>query len=343
MTTTEVPPTSMFRFGMSLPTNGPFAQPRLISSFAENAERLGFDDVWANDVLDFKRDRLSSSSAGTVEAAGDQDPNFYEGLTTVAFLAGQRPRIGIGLGGLVLPLRDPRLLAKQIASLHELSGCRLTIAPAIGAHAKDFQVMQVPFDRRGRLMDEYLAVLHQIFYGGDRVSFHGDVVQFEDATLYPKPADLRIWITGESEPALVRAVKWGQGWLSSYPVPDEYRVKLARLVELASAAGRDPRTIVTAGTVFVCVARTHEDALRICERSLLIRYGSLDRGLGRAMVGDPAEVIEALWSRYSAGLRYLEVKFWAHTPEHFIEMMTMFADDVLPSARRFGSADVRAT
>jgi len=262
---------------------------------------------------------------------------MFEGVTTVAFLAGRLRRAGVGIGGLVLPLRDPRLFAKQVATLHELSGRRLTIAPAIGGHEVDFRIMQRPFERRGRLMDEYLAVLHAIFYGEHPVSFAGPSVAFENATLYPKPVGLRIWITGESEPAWARVVRWGAGWFTSYPAVDDYRAKLAQLRDTAARAGRDPDSIETAATMFVCIAESREAAMRICERSLLNRFGSLERGLARSIVGGAAEVADGLARRYEAGLRYLELKFWAHTPAQFMEMMSRVAADVLPAVRALGT------
>ena len=138
-----------FRFGLGLPTSGPFSQPWTILSFADAGERLGFDDLWLNDHLNFDRSRMSGSPAGTLDAIRDQDPNFFESLTTAALLAGRLQRVGIAIGGLVAPLRHPVILAKQISTIHELCGRRLTVAPGIGGGAKDFQLVQKPYDQRG--------------------------------------------------------------------------------------------------------------------------------------------------------------------------------------------------
>src|SRR5207244_4759028 len=118
-------------------------------------DTLGFDDVWLNDHLQLAPELAKQPPLGSVEAARDALPVFYESLTTAALLLGRLRRIGVGIGGLILPLHEPRLLAKQIGSLHELSGRRLTIAAAIGARRDEFEVMQVPFSARGRLRDEH--------------------------------------------------------------------------------------------------------------------------------------------------------------------------------------------
>lgn len=325
-----------FRFGLGLPTSGPFSQAATILRFAERAERLGFDDLWLNDHLHWDRSRMASSPAGSLEAIADQDPNFFEAVSAAAFLAGRLPRIGIALGGLVAPLRHPVLLAKQIASLHELSGRRLTFAPAIGSVPKDFEVMQVPFERRGRLLDEYLAALHAIWYGEQPVSFTGPTVAFRDATLYPRPRDLRFWVSGETEPGLRRVVRWGQGWFTSYADLTEYAPKALRLRELAVAAGRDPDALDTAAIVFVCVAATRERALAICAPTLAQRFKTLERGLAVSAVGSPAEVGEQLAARHRAGVRYLELRFVCHDADSFVEMLDRTSADVLPALRRLG-------
>ena len=328
-------PAFPFRFGVGLPTNGPFARPEIIFAIADRAEALGLDDVWVNDHIDFPASRLWRSSAGTLESAmAGQVPNYFESLTTVALLAGRLRRIGVGAHGIILPLRDPRIFAKQVATIHELSGRRLTISPGIGAFPKDFEVMQVPFEQRGRLLDEHLAAIHAIFNDPQPVSFEGRSVRFTGATLYPVPSGLRLWVTGESEPAWRRVVRWAGGWFTSYPAMAEYRPKLARLRQLAVEAGRDPDRIDAAATCFVCIGRTREAALELCGPTLVQRFKSMERAFEVAAIGTAEEVGERLAERYRSGLRYLEIKFMCRTSDDLLEMMERLATEVLPPLRR---------
>jgi alkanesulfonate monooxygenase SsuD/methylene tetrahydromethanopterin reductase-like flavin-dependent oxidoreductase (luciferase family) len=322
-----------FRFGLGLPTSGPFSQPETILRFADEGERLGFDDVWLNDHLNFAPSQRSSSPAGTLDAIRDQDPNFFESLTTAALLAGRLQRVGIAVGGLVAPLRHPVVLAKQISTIHELSGRRLTIAPGIGGGAKDFELVQKAYDQRGKLLDDYLAALHAIWFSEFPVSFHGSTLAFEGATLYPRPDGLRLWITGESEPALKRVVKWGSGWFTAYVEPSEFAPKVVRLRELAEQAGRDPEEIDTAAIIFACVAPTHEQAMEIGAATLAQRFKSLERALAVCAIGTPAEVQQQLADRYRAGMRYLELRFVSHDPDSWVEMANSLTSDVLPALR----------
>jgi alkanesulfonate monooxygenase SsuD/methylene tetrahydromethanopterin reductase-like flavin-dependent oxidoreductase (luciferase family) len=322
-----------FRFGLGLPTSGPFSQPETILRFADEGERLGFDDLWVNDHLNFDRARMAGSPAGTLDAIKDQDPNFFESLTTAALLAGRLKQIGIAVGGLVAPLRHPVILAKQISTIHELCGRRLTVAPGIGGGPKDFQLVQKPFERRGKLLDEYLAALHAIWFSESPVSFSGPSLAFEDATLYPRPKGLRLWVTGETEPGLNRAIKWGNGWFTAYPELSEFTPKVARLRELAEAARRDPDTIDTAAIIFLCIARTREQAMEIGAPTLARRFKTQERALAVSIIGSPSEAQQQLADRFRAGLRYLELRFVCHDPDSFVEMASMVSGDVLPALR----------
>lgn len=323
-----------FRFGLGIPTSGPFGQVENVLAFAAHGERLGLDDLWVNDHFNFDRAHMSGSPAGSLEAIRDQDANFYESIATAALLAGRCRHVGIAIGGLQAPLRQPLVLAKQIATVHELSGRRLTFAPGIGGGPKDFELLGLPYERRGKLFDEYLEVLHAIWSSEYPVSYRGPTISFEDATLYPRPQGLRLWITGETEPGLRRTVRWGSGWFCAYPELGEYAPKVVRLRELATEAGRDPDAIDTAAIIFVCVAETRERALAIGVPTLAARFKSRERALAVSAIGSVADVRELLAARYRAGLRYLELRFVCHDPESWVEMLEMVASDVLPALRQ---------
>jgi alkanesulfonate monooxygenase SsuD/methylene tetrahydromethanopterin reductase-like flavin-dependent oxidoreductase (luciferase family) len=326
--------TSTLGFGVALPSSGPFAAAPNIFSIAERAEVCGFDDVWVNDHYSYPRARLTRSSAGSIEAVADQDPNFFESLTTLAAIGGRVSRIGLAVHGLILPIRDPRLFAKQIATIAELSGQRLTVAPAIGGSREDFDAAGVIYEQRGRLMDEHLAVLDTIAHSDHPVSFAGDRIRFDAATFYPRPSGVRLWITGDSEPALRRAVRWGSGWFSSWwPSLDDYHQLGLRLDELATAAGREPTSIVRGTDPFCCIAATRDAALEIAGATLLKRYGSLERALVLAAVGSAADVRDQLRAVRDAGANYFELRFICHDVPSYLEMIERVANDVLPALR----------
>jgi alkanesulfonate monooxygenase SsuD/methylene tetrahydromethanopterin reductase-like flavin-dependent oxidoreductase (luciferase family) len=328
-------------FGIALPTSGPFATADNILAVAETAQELGFDDVWVNDHYTFARSRLASSPAGSLEACRDQDPNFFESLTTLAVVGGRLRRIGIAVHAIVLPVRDVRLFAKQICTIQELTGGnRLTIAPAIGG-PDAFPVMGVPQSQRGARLDEALEALVTILGSDLPVSFHGRFTQFTDATFYPKPQTIRLWITGDSAQALRRVARYATGWFSSTSHLDEFPTLLEQLRTEAEAAARDARRIVRATDLFVCLASTNAEARAISAATLARRYGSVEEGLKRAAVGDVAAVTNHLRARLGMGFDYLELRFICHEFRDLLEMLRRTAEEVIPVLRAEGAAQDR--
>jgi alkanesulfonate monooxygenase SsuD/methylene tetrahydromethanopterin reductase-like flavin-dependent oxidoreductase (luciferase family) len=318
--------------GVALPTSGPFATPENIFAVAERAEQCGFADVWVNDHYSYPRARLSRSSVGSVEAVSDQDPNFFESLTTLALVAGRLHRIGVAVHGLMLPLRDPRLFAKQISTIAEMSGRRLTVAPGIGGSRDEFAAAGVPFEKRGKITDEYLEVLDSITHRDHPLSFHGARIEFEDGTFYPLPTGVRLWITGDSEPALRRVVRWASGWFSSgWATLDDYRRLGARLDELAVLAGREPGSIRRASDPFCCVAAARDDALQIAGPTLEARFRSRERALAHSAVGSTADVRDQLERLREAGCDYFELRFICHDMASCLEMIERVGNDVVPA------------
>ena len=154
--------------GARLPNSGPLASPEAICEVAVHADQLGYDTLWVHDHISWPREMLSHYAAGSIEICGDQDPDFYESVTCMAFLAGHLRRARVGVAGLVLPLRDPRVLGKQLATLERLCGSRLVVAAGIGNIPWDFAAMGIPFNRRGKITTDTLRALRAMFSEGNR-------------------------------------------------------------------------------------------------------------------------------------------------------------------------------
>lgn len=320
--------------GVALPSSGPFATAANIYAVAKRAEECGYDDVWVNDHYSYPRSRLTRSSVGSVEAVRDQDPDFFESLTTLASVGGRLNRIGIAVHGLVLPIRDPRLFAKQIATIAEMSGHRLIVAPAIGSSQDDFDAAGIPFNRRGRIMDEYLAVLDTIIHDEAPTSFSGELVNFAAGTFYPRPANVRLWITGDSEPALRRVARYATGWFSSgWSSIDAYRTLNERLRQLLREADRDDASIVRATDPFVSIAATREEAQAIAERTIRERFRSREHAALHSVVGSSGDVRDHFRRLMDGGCGYFELRFICHDIGSCMSMIERFRQEVLPALR----------
>jgi len=167
------------------------------------ADDLGYDFVTMPDHI-----VISSSEADVL------GPQWPEALTSLAFFAGQTKNIRLYTSILVVPYRNPLLLAKTLATVDWWSGGRLTIAVGVGHAHDEFELLGVPFEERGTRTDEYLLAAKAL-WRDDVASFSGQHVSFIDRVCDPHPVNrsgLPIYIGGNSKPAMRRAARIGDGW-----------------------------------------------------------------------------------------------------------------------------------
>lgn len=189
------------KLGVHLPQFGRIAGPEAISRAARQAEDLGFDDVWVSDHL-------------AIPDGMRYPPSFlYEPIPTLTWAAAATTRVGLGTSVLILPYRHPLHLAKELASLDQLSGGRVIVGAGSGWLEGEFEALGVPFAERGVRSDEAVDVLRACWEGDDPVTFSGPAVELKAMKVRPKPAHrIPIWIGGRAPAALRRAVERGDGW-----------------------------------------------------------------------------------------------------------------------------------
>lgn len=198
------------RYGVHLPHIGRKAGPALIREAAVQAERLGFDDVWVSEHIIVPRD-----------AAYPPSPLFYEPVLTLTWAAAATERVRLGTSVLVLPMRHPLPLAKELATLQNLSGGRLILGAGVGWMEAEFAALGARFHERGKRMDEGLALMRAV-WTEDPVSFPTAVIEarVEDMRMQPLPvAPIPVWIGGASDAAIARAARH-DGWHGSRITPE---------------------------------------------------------------------------------------------------------------------------
>jgi len=221
--------------GVILPNFGAGSTPAAIRRTAEAAEEVGLDSVWATEHI-----IVGPEAAETYG-------RVYDPLTVLAWIAGFTRHVALGTSILLVPLHHPIRLAKETATLQELSGGRVRLGVGMGWHEDEFRFMSAPFGGRVRRADEALRLIRAL-WSGER-SFHGRDWSFEDASFAPLP-DPRpeIWVGGGSERAIRRARELGDVWHPSRRVgPDDLRRVKERFPELRVV----PRTSVEAVDAFV--------------------------------------------------------------------------------------------
>lgn len=335
------------KVGVSLPTNGPLASPEALRAVAVECERLGYDSIWASDHTSWTpSDARQNFPVGSVEAwQGPVEPNYFEPLITMAHLAASTRRIGLGLAVVVLPLRNPVLLAKQVACLDQLAGGRLVLTAGIGggiyaeAEARAVGMSDLP-RRRGRVADEWIDVMRCV-WSQPSCSFQGRFIHVEDAQVYPKPVQqpFPVWIGGESEAAMKRAALRGNAWLQSRLSPANIAPARQRLGELARAAGRDPSSIQIGGYNWLSISQNRADAeARAAEtmRELAQAFKDTRPDAPPAahvpnfrFIGDPETILPRVAAYREAGFDHLVLRVIAHNLPQLLDSLRLFKEQVL--------------
>jgi len=234
--------------GVRLPQVGPFAKPEVIARFARAAEEAGFDGLWVFDHVVIRKEQGSRYPYSADGRLGfNPTLDFLEPLTLLAWAAGVTSRIRLGTSVLVLPMRQPVLHAKILATIDHLSGGRVVLGGGVGWWKEEFEVLGVPFERRGKRTEEWLQLVKAL-WTEEWGQFRGEFYECVDWTCNPKPVNgtIPIWLGGESTNQLRRVGRYADGWLATAKSLPELESRFAVAQEAARAAGRDPKQLVLA-------------------------------------------------------------------------------------------------
>ena len=232
--------------GVHLPHVGPLSSREALIDFARFAEERGFDSLWVSDHVVIPRkiaSRYPYSPHGNFPIPPDLP--FLEPLATLLFTAAVTQHARLGTTILVVPMRNPVITAKQLATLDVLSNGRLILGAGAGWMQEEFELLDVPFEHRGARLDDYLRVIKAL-WTEDQPSYKGKYYSIDDIGFAPKPATKPhppIWIGGHSARALRRAGELGDGWHAAYVGPEIVSKQYQDVRRYAEAAGRDPDSV----------------------------------------------------------------------------------------------------
>lgn len=283
--------TSALRFGIVLGAFSAGVPGRdELTAFARRSEAVGFDSVQVGDHVQWHAPIL-------------------EATALMATFAAVTERIKIASDIIILPLRDPVLMAKTIASLDVLSGGRVIFGIGVGGdYPPEYAAMRVPVSERGSRANESLAIVRGL-WANERFSYEGRHFEIRDVEIAPRPVQspLPIWVGGTSGPALRRAARYGDGWIPAFSSASKFARLSDDLRRLLAAEGRPAEGFTFGVYLFANVdkdaARAREAAVRYVDRVYRLDGAQIVERFGA--VGAVDACAERVLTYVDAGANYV--------------------------------------
>src|SRR5262252_5626365 len=290
-----------------------------IYAYAERAEALGFESLWAWDHV----------LLGV-------EPSFpiLDSVTMLGAVAARTTRIKLGTGILVLPLRNPTVAAKALGTLDVISGGRLILGAAAGWYAREFDAVGVPFKQRGRLFERNLDVLTRL-WTEERVTLKQDEFNLREAVMRPRPVQKPrppILIGGYVDAVLKRAATTGDGWLTYFYTPESFTRSWNKVLGFAREAGRDPKTLTSTNQLAILVGKSRAETEAPMRQWLQTEWDVAawsESTIEHAIRGSARECVEQLRAHVASGVHRIILIPYRYQPEQ----VEIIAKGIVPALR----------
>ncbi len=293
--------------GVCIPNYGNNSSRESIIEVAKTAEELGFDSVWTTDHI-----LLPTSQRYPYG-------RIFETLTTLSYVAALTSRVKLGTSILILPMRNAVIVAKMLASLDVLSGGRVIAGVAVGWSEQEFRNLGVGhlFKKRGKLLNEQIRLM-RLIWREYNVRFKGRFYEIEDGVSDPRPIQAKgpsIWVGGNSEHAVRRALELGDAWHFTGITLDELNERL----QLINQSGRKDLLVTGRFTVDLSGKAPRESKAASGARRVIISSR------------DTQGIINQLEPYVEKGVKYLVCGFGDKPVEQQKRDMKTFIEEVAPS------------
>ena len=318
------------REGMFVPI--PFAGPDGIIELIQLAERLGYYAVWGTDFM---------NPLARLPEPTSRHPNWYELMLSLAYASAVTEKIKLAAGVILLPYRDPIILAKQAATLDQFSNGRFLLGLGLGDRP-EFESINPRRARahRGRMFEEKLEALRKLLaHDQGEVSYKGEYVEFEGVNLNPKPVQdpLPIYAPGRTSDAVRRVAEFGLGYMVRAFNAKERMDTLRPALE---EVGRDLFQVDIVAEAQLSIADSHQAAVEHYKSSVLgQRNQASDQANLQSLVrdnwiGTPEEIVEKMARNKREGIsHFLALHVAGDSVEAQKEQMHRFAEEVVPQVR----------
>jgi probable F420-dependent oxidoreductase len=295
-------------FGICIPHYGKTVDVQGIIANVRHAEALGFDSVWVTDHIIVPR---------TMDLI--YRDNMLEPVTLLSHVAALVPRVKLGTSVLILPYRNPVVLAKMLATIDQLSGGRLIVGVGGGWMTEEFMALSTPFPERGKVSDEYLRLMREI-WTRETVSFNGNYTTFQDMQVSPMPVQrhLPVWVGGVSPRARRRAAEFGDGWHATALTPEAFAEGARHFKGLWQKKGRAGEPVLSMRAALFIEGVSAD----------VLPYGPRP---GRDLLrGDLATVTTRLRAYQEAGVQHLVFELSLQSFESSARTMEIFVSKIKP-------------
>ncbi len=227
-------------FASSISTDGPST-----AELCKRAEELGFESVWGGEHV-IRPDEIESPYPYTADGKIPMEPDskLPDPLIWLAYASAVAPSLRLGTCILIVPQRNPLILAKELATLDQLSGGKVELGLGVGWMKEEFDALGVPWERRGARNDEYIEAMRAL-WAGPHAEYHGEFVDFPKVTSSPRPVNgnIPILVGGDTDVAIRRAVKYADGFFPGEGDAERLGKLLERVQAACDKAGRDYNTL----------------------------------------------------------------------------------------------------
>ena len=309
----DLPLAERTTFGLTTQLNTPDEAKATV----EFAERVGYESIWFGDHVAFTSP-------------------IQDALTQIAHASAYTRKLTFGSAIYLLPLRHPGPVAKTVATLDHMCGGRLIMGLGIGGEfPNEFALSGVPVTERAGRLAEGIEVMRKL-WTGEPVSHEGKYFNFPEVQMQPaplQPGGPPIWLGGRQKPALKRAGRLADGYISYVVSPEMYREALDTIAEGAEEAGRTIERFDAGHLLFARIDDTYEKALDTAAGHLSVRYGmDFRRATERyCAVGTADDVAEKLAAFHAAGMRYFVVDMIGSDEER-LEQLERFMTEMRKAA-----------
>jgi alkanesulfonate monooxygenase len=300
-----------------------------ILRYAERADQIGFESLWVWDHI-----LLGVKPAFPV----------LESLSTLAAIATRTTSIKLGTGVLVLPLRNPVIIAKTLATVDQISRGRLLVGIGAGWYRREFDAVGSAYSVRGRVMERNIDLLLRLWTGGP-VSVEIDEFKLRDAVQLPVPEQRPhppILIGGYADAVLRRTARVGDGWLTYFYPAESFRRSWQKILRFAEEIGRDPTELTATNELAIYVGRSRRELQEPMREWLSSEWDTAswsESTIDHAICGSPQECIEELNAHIAAGVNRLVLIPYRYR----MDQVEAIASEILPQLTHPASRNAPAT